>query len=328
MREPFALAGITVQVDARISIAMYPDHCAHPDELLIRAEAALADQRSPGRIKVYDSAVDVRSSHDAWLVEDLGKAFEGGQLICHYQPKIVARNEQVHSVEALVRWRHPTRGLLMPDQFLPSAEQGGLMRSVTTCVLDIALSQARNWRDQGITLTVAVNLSTTNLLDVDLVDTIDRLLQTHRLPAASLILEITESTLTTDSQRARKTVAALRNLGMRLSLDDYGTGWSSLARLQDLSVDELKLDKIFVARLARDPRSIAIVRSTVALAHSLGADLVAEGVEDVHTLAALRQYGCNITQGNVHTPALSAEQLQTWLTSHGLANLEVSTGVG
>ena len=155
--------------------------------------------------------------------------------------------------------------------------------------------------------------SVRQLLDLGLVATIARLLRTHDLPPESLILEITESTLTTDSQRARNTVAALRRLGTRLSLDDYGTGWSSLARLQDLSVDELKLDQVFVARLALDPRSIAIVRSTVALAHSLGADLVAEGVEA--TLRALRQYGCNITQGNVHSPPLPAAEIQRWLAA-------------
>ena len=183
----------------------------------------------------------------------------------------------MHSVEALVRWRHPTRGLLLPDQFLPAAEDAGLMRPLAARVIDMALTQLRSWRDEGVMLTVAVNLSTTNLLDLGLVASIARLLRTHDLPPESLIPEITESTLTTDSQRARNTVAALRRLGTRLSLDDYGTGWSSLARLQDLSVDEMKLDQVFVARLALDPRSIAIVRSTVALAHSLGADLVAEG---------------------------------------------------
>src|SRR6185312_9769590 len=210
MRAPFALDAITVQVEARVSIAMYPDHCAHPEELLSRAEAALADKRSAvGRIKVYDTAVDMRTSHDAWLIEDLGRACEAGELICHYQPKLRASDDRVHSVEALVRWHHPTRGLLMPNQFLSFAEQGGLMRSVTACVLDVALARLRAWREHGITLTVAVNLSTTNLLDVDLVDTIDRLLRTHRLPAAALILEITESTMTTDSKRARKTVTAL-----------------------------------------------------------------------------------------------------------------------
>lgn len=157
--------------------------------------------------------------------------------------------------------------------------------------------------------------SVRQLLDLGLVATIARLLRTHDLPPESLILEITESTLTTDSQRARNTVAALRRLGTRLSLDDYGTGWSSLARLQDLSVDELKLDQVFVARLALDPRSIAIVRSTVALAHSLGADLVAEGVEDDATLRALRQHGCNITQGNMHSPPLPPAEIQKWLAA-------------
>jgi EAL domain-containing protein (putative c-di-GMP-specific phosphodiesterase class I) len=161
-------------------------------------------------------------------------------------------------------------------------------------------------------LIVAVNLSTTNLLDLDLVGTIERLLRTHGLPPEVLIIEITESTLV-DSVRARNTVAALRRLGVRISLDDYGTGWSSLARLQDVSVDELKLDRIFVARLAYDPRSVAIVRSTVALALSLEADLVAEGVEDEVTLDAVRRYGCSITQGFVHSPPLPADDMRQWI---------------
>ncbi len=328
MKEPFALDRITVQVDARVAIAMYPDHCAHPEELLSRAEAAMAyAMTAGGAITVYDPALDRRTNDDAWLVEDLTRALDADELTCHYQPKINAHDDRVHSIEALVRWRHPTRGLLLPDEFLPAAEHAGLMRSVTTRVLDVALAQIRKWRDEGIMLTVAVNLSSTNLLDVDLVDTIDRLLQKHRLPVGALILEITDSQLTTDSQRSRNTVAALRQLGIRLSLDDYGTGWSSLARLQELSVDELKLDKIFVARLANDLRSSAIVRSTVALAHSLGADLVAEGVEDVDTLIALRLYGCNITQGNVHSPPLPADQFQGWLIRRNRLNLEVSAGV-
>lgn len=163
-----------------------------------------------------------------------------------------------------------------------------------------------------MTLAVAVNLSTTNLLDLELVGTIERLLRSQRLPSDALIVEITESALV-DSVRSRNTVAELQRLGLRISLDDYGTGWSSLARLQDVSVDELKLDRVFVARLAHDPRSVAIVRSTVALAHSLGADLVAEGVEDEITLNALRRYGCTITQGFVHSPPLPADELEVWI---------------
>lgn len=326
LREPFALDHITVQVDVNIAIALWPDHCAHPQELLNLAEMAMTDAKATERgIAVYDATADLHKNDDAQLIEDLRTTVSSarqtlrelgvstGELTCHYQPKISAQDERVHSVEALVRWHHPTRGLLLPNEFLPAAERASLMRPVAARVLEIALAQIRSWRDQGITLTVAVNLSTTNLLDTDLVDSIDRLLQTHRLPADALILEITESTLTTDSQRSRNTVGALRRLGIRLSLDDYGAGWSSLVRLQDLSVDELKLDKVFVARLARDPRSIAIVRSTVALAHSLEADLVAEGVEDEDTLRVLREYGCTITQGLVHCPPLPAGELHAWL---------------
>jgi EAL domain-containing protein (putative c-di-GMP-specific phosphodiesterase class I) len=296
---------------------------------------------------VYDAAADLYTNHDGQFIADLrgmlapdGRevppagsrngdgGHDAGVLTCYYQPKINASDESVHSVEALVRWRHPTRGLLLPDQFLPAAEHAGLMRPVAALVLDMALAQVRSWRDQGITLTVAVNLSTTNLLDLGLVETIARLLRKHDLPPQSLILEITESTLTTDSQRARNTVSALRRLGTHLSLDDYGTGWSSLARLQDLSVDELKLDRVFVARLALDPRSIAIVRSTVALAHSLGADLVAEGVEDNVTLCALRQYGCNITQGNVHSPPLPPEDFQRWLAANAdMGAIQAAEGI-
>jgi diguanylate cyclase len=335
LRTPFALDHITVQLDASIGVALWPDHCAHPQELLGCAEAAMAHARTmTSHIAVYDAAADLHTNHDGQFIADLRNMLtpdgreappadshngdevpDAGMLMCYYQPKIEASDDSVHSVEALVRWRHPARGLLLPDQFLPAAEHAGLMRPVAALVLDMALAQIRSWRDQGFALTVAVNLSTTNLLDLGVVETIARLLRTHDLPAESLILEITESTLTTDSQRARGTVAALRRLGTRLSLDDYGTGWSSLARLQDLSVDELKLDRVFVARLARDPRSIAIVRSTVALAHSLGADLVAEGVEDDATLHALRRYGCNITQGNVHSAPLPPEELQRWLTA-------------
>jgi diguanylate cyclase (GGDEF)-like protein len=336
---PFTLDEIDVQVEVSIGIALWPSHCRQPQELLTCAEAAMKRARTvASHIAVCNTVADVLTNNDGYFIADLRStlASDGrdesccapedsdgvvsvGELVCHYQPKIRATDDSVHSAEALVRWRHPTRGLLLPDQFLPAAEHAGLMQPITARVLDIALAQIRAWRDGGISLTVAVNLSSTNLLDIGLVETIDGLLHKHGLPAESLILEITESTLMTDSQRARSTVSALRRLGARLSLDDYGTGWSSLARLQDLSVDELKLDRVFVARLSLDPRSIAIVRSTVALAHSLSADLVAEGVEDEATLYALRQYGCNITQGNVHSPPLPPEEFERWIQDRTLA---------
>jgi EAL domain-containing protein (putative c-di-GMP-specific phosphodiesterase class I) len=272
------------------------------------------------KIAVYDSAFELCRDNDPNLIEELNTALlDGNQLTCHYQPKINAGDESVHSVEALLRWHHPSRGLLMPQEFLPAAERAGLMRKVANRTISVALEHIRAWREDGVALTVAVNLATANLLDLDLVGTIERLLRMHRLPAEALIVEITESALV-DSARSRNTVTALQRLGVRISLDDYGTGWSSLARLQDVSVDELKLDRIFVARLAQDPRSVAIVRSTVALAHSLGADLVAEGVEDKVTLSALRRYGVTITQGFVHSPPLPSRDLLGWIASHAPEN--------
>jgi diguanylate cyclase (GGDEF)-like protein len=317
LSEPFALDPITVRVDARVAIALFPDHCDHPQELLNRAETAIPQAKTAkSKIAVYDSAFELYRDNDPDLIEQLRTALlDGHELTLHYQPKINASDGSVHSVEALLRWHHPSRGLLLPEEFLPAAERAGLMRKVANGTVNLALEQIHAWREQGIPLTVAVNLSTTNLLDLDLVGTIERSLRTHALPADALIIEITESALV-DSVRSRNTVAELQALGVRISLDDYGTGWSSLARLQDVSVDELKLDRIFVARLARDPRSVAIVRSTVALAHSLGADLVAEGVEDEITLSALRRYGCTITQGYVHSPPLPANELQQWIISH------------
>lgn len=320
LSEPVALDPITVQVDARIAIALYPDHCDHPQELLNRAETALPHARSAkSKIAVYDSAFELYRDNDPNIVEELRAALsDGDELTCHYQPKINASDGSVHSVEALLRWHHPNRGLLLPEEFLPAAERAGLMRKVAHRTVSVALDQSQSWRRQGVPVTVAVNLSTTNLLDLDLVGTIERLLHSRGLPADALIIEITESTLV-DSARSRSTVAALQRLGVRISLDDYGTGWSSLARLQDVSVDELKLDRVFVARLAYDPRSVAIVRSTVALARSLGADLVAEGVEDEATLSALRRYGVTITQGFVHSPPLPTDELQRWISGHAPA---------
>lgn len=315
MSIPFELDAISVQIEACIAIALYPDHCDHPQELLNRAEAAIPHAKSAiSKIAVYESSFEMDRDHDPNLVRELRAALiDGDQLTVHYQPKVNAADGSVHSVEALLRWQHPTRGLLLPEEFLPTAERAGLMRTVANRTINLTLEQIRSWRDGGIPLAVAVNLSTTNLLDLDLAVTIERLLRTHGLPADALIIEITESALV-DSDRSRNTVAALQVLGVRISVDDYGTGWSSLARLQDVSVDELKLDRRFVARLAQDPRSVAIVESTVDLAQNLGADLVAEGVEDEATLRALRRYGRIITQGFVHSPPLPPDELRRWIT--------------
>jgi diguanylate cyclase (GGDEF)-like protein len=317
LAEPFELDPVASRVDARVAIALYPDHCDHPNDLLSRAETAIGHAKAAmSKVAVYESAFEAYRENDPGLVAELrGALLRDDQPALYYQPKINGIDGSVHSVEALLRWRHPSRGLLQPEEFLPAAERAGLMRKLADRTLKLAVQQIQSWRERGIVCSVAVNMSTTNLLDRELVGTIEQLLRAEELPTDALIVEITESALV-DSMRSRNTVAELRRIGVRVSIDDYGTGWSSLARLQDVSVDELKLDRVFVARLAYDARSVAIVRSTVALADSLGADLVAEGVEDELTLSALHRFGCTITQGFVHTPPLPPDELEQWIREH------------
>jgi len=323
---PFPLDDVTLHIEASVGIALCPLHCPDPGLLLQRADVAMyTAKHARGHVAVYAAAEDPHSRARIQTVEELRGALSRGELTCHYQPKVHSHDGAVRSVEALVRWEHPTRGLLTPDQFLPLAEQTGLMRPLTLAVLEFALAQTRQWRAVGHDLTVAVNLSVTNLLDVDLPLDVGRLLNRHDLPASALTLEITESVLMADSVRAKTVVTALHKLGIGLSIDDYGTGYSSLAYLHDLEVDELKLDKVFISRLATDPRSAAIVRSTVELAHSLGLRIVAEGVEDAATLSTLTRYGCDITQGYHHSRPLPADQLTQWLTNRPVPTTPPST---
>jgi EAL domain-containing protein (putative c-di-GMP-specific phosphodiesterase class I) len=246
-------------------------------------------------------------------IEDLRGALAHDELVVHYQPKIDPRTHKVVGVEALVRWAHPAHGLLYPDRFLPLAEQTGLMRQLTLIVLQTALQQGQAWRQAGLDLPVAVNLSVANLLDAHLARQVGELLAGLGLPARALELELTEDTLMADPVRSKQVLADLRALGLRLSVDDYGTGYSSLAYLQELAVDELKLDKSFVMRMTQDSGAAAIVRTTVDLAHSLGLTMVAEGVESEAALAELARLGCDVAQGYHISKPLPAEQLTGWL---------------
>ncbi|HEY0870240.1 MAG TPA: bifunctional diguanylate cyclase/phosphodiesterase [Acidothermaceae bacterium] len=312
--EPFALDDLTLHVNGSIGIALYPHHCSDPMQLLQRADVAVTvAKKTPTRVALYQIGEDPHSKERVQLIEALRVGIARGELICHYQPKVSAATGATDSVEALVRWQHPERGLLAPDAFLPLAEQAGLMRPLTLAVLEMALRDASRWRWDNHVVSVAVNLSVTNLLDVELASDVAALLDEHQLPASTLILEITETVLMTDSTRAKSVVDALHALGVGLSVDDYGTGYSSLAYLQDLAIDELKLDRSFIMRLSEDPRTAAIVRSTVELAHSLGLRIVAEGVEDAGTVEMLHRYGCDVIQGYFYSRPIPAAQLTTWL---------------
>ncbi len=234
----------------------------------------------------------------------------------HYQPQSEVATGAVTGVEALVRWQHPQRGLLLPDQFLPLVQHAGLMPQLTRHVLDLACRQCAQWRLDGMPLTVSVNLWVGDLLDEQLPTYVLATLGGHRLPPSALVLEVTEETLMADPEQAVRTMSALHAVGIGLSIDDYGTGYSSLAYLRDLPVDELKLDRSFLRDLTPGSRAAAIVRSTTDLAHALGLRLVAEGVCDATALQLLYDNACDLAQGNYLTPPLPADQVTTWLRSH------------
>ena len=222
-----------------------------------------------------------------------------------------------------MRWAHPTRGLLFPDSFLPIAEQAGLMRRVAVQVLETSLRDLAVWRARGHQLSIAVNLSVSNLQDVELPQQVALLLATHGIPAPALVLEITENILMADADRSRQVLDGLRAIGVRLSVDDYGTGYSSLAYLQALPVDELKLDRGFVTHMSSDPRAAAIVRSTIELSHELGMQMVAEGVEDEAALSLLRDWGCDVAQGYHIARPMAADLMTQWLIASGPGSEEV-----
>jgi diguanylate cyclase (GGDEF)-like protein len=317
LREAFVLDGMPLHIDASIGIALCPDHGRDRSLLLARADTAMyASKRGQNGYEVWvpDGTPDSRDRLET--LEQLRVALDSEQLVPHYQPKLDLRTGRVIGVEALVRWEHPDRGMLFPDVFLPLAEQAGLMRRLALRVLERSLSDLRDWRARGHDLSVAVNLSVSNLQDVALPEQVQMLLDAFSVPAEALVLEITEDVLMADAARSQQVMAALRRLGIRLSIDDYGTGYSSLAYLRALPVDELKLDRSFVTHLTTDDRSAAIVRSTLQLARDLGMEMVVEGVEDAAALASLRDWGCDLAQGYHIARPMPAEKFLGWLAEH------------
>jgi EAL domain-containing protein (putative c-di-GMP-specific phosphodiesterase class I) len=248
------------------------------------------------------------------LLGELRQAVDRRELVTVYQPKYDLRSEKIVGVEALVRWPHPDRGLLRPEQFLPLVRQHGLMRAVTERVLAQALDDAVLWHRRGARIPVCVNLFAASLADVTMAAHIVDALARHELPADSLIIEITEDLLVEDIGRARAMLATLRGHGIRVALDDFGSGYSALSYLRELPIDEVKLDKDFIAPILVDPRAAAIVRAVVDLAHALGVTTIAEGVESAETAAALRDYGCDVAQGFYYSPPITASAVIDLLT--------------
>jgi diguanylate cyclase (GGDEF)-like protein len=314
LRQPFPLGGMSLTVDASIGIAVGPQHSRSAAELVQMADLAMYCAKT-GRLGavVYDEARDGSGRHRLEAVDQLRRAISDGELVLHYQPKLTLATGRVDDVEALVRWAHPTRGLLAPDAFIDLAESAGLMSDLTTRVVELALAQRRAWADAGRELTVAVNVSPSDLVDEHFPDQVAELLDRHGVPAAAVVLEVTESLLMEDRERAAGVLARLRDVGVGVSIDDYGTGYSSLAFLAELPVTELKLDRAFIADLTVSPRAAAIVTSTLRLAHALGLTLVAEGAEDQATVDALAALGCDVVQGYHLSRPLPPDQLAAWV---------------
>ncbi|WP_147251457.1 bifunctional diguanylate cyclase/phosphodiesterase [Blastococcus sp. TBT05-19] len=313
-QRPFLLAGLELTVDASIGVAVGPDHSANSAELLQLADLAMYSTKA-GRLGtgLYDEARDGHGRHRLEDVSQLRHALDRGELVLHYQPKLALSTGVIDGVEALVRWQHPTRGLLYPDAFIDLAESAGLMSRLTTQVIDMALAQCHVWAGQGRALTMAVNVSPSNLVDEQFPDVVAELLAAHELPAGSLVLEVTESLLMEDRERAVRVLGRLRDDGVGVAIDDYGTGHSSLAYLAALPVTELKLDRTFVSAMTGSARAESIVTSTLQLAHALGLVLVAEGAEDQATVDALTNLGCDVVQGYHLSRPLPPDQLWTWL---------------
>jgi diguanylate cyclase (GGDEF)-like protein len=316
LERPFVVRGVTVQLEASVGVALCPDHGLDVTTLVKRADVAMYEaKREEGHIRVYDAGRDPNSPERLQRAGELRAALAAGELVLHYQPKVSVDGGEVTGVEALVRWQHPKHGLLAPAEFLPLAERTGMMGELTRWVIDAALAQARAWQDEGIEVPIAVNLAAANILDAALPDAVAERLAYWGVPGERLTCELSEHTVMADPRRAGEVLDRLRALGVRLSLDDYGTGHSSLSYLKRLPLDEVKIDRAFVAGIVGDANDALIVRSTIDLARNLGLEVVAEGVEGKDVLDHLRTLRCHEAQGFHLSRPLPAEALADWLAA-------------
>ncbi|MBV9606289.1 MAG: EAL domain-containing protein [Solirubrobacterales bacterium] len=314
LEQSVMVEGLALPAEGSIGIAMFPAHGRDVDTLLRHADAAMynAKENKAGYV-FYDGTRDESDPLRLTLVSELRRALEQRELVLYYQPKAALASGEVQSVEALLRWNHPERGIVGPDEFIPLAQQTGLIKPLTLYVLDEALRQCREWQDGGMTLGVAVNLSVRNLLDADFPTQVKRLLIRRDVDPGLLRLEITESTMLSDPVRTKRVLDKLAAMGIALSIDDFGTGYSSLAYLSQLPVNEIKIDRSFVMNMAQSDNDAVIVRSTIDLGRNLGLQVVAEGVETERDWEELNQLGCTLAQGYYLTRPVPAAELTQWL---------------
>jgi len=317
LHEPFVVQGVTLTVDASVGIACMPDHGADVDLLLQRADVAMYVAKSRfGGIEIYDEASDDNSVDRLSLAVEVRDAALRNELVLHYQPQFDLTTGRLVAAEALMRWEHPRRGLVSPAVFIPIAENTGAIRELTTFALESAIAEARRWRGQGIEAAVAVNVTAQDVLDQQLPETISRMLEAVGLPPAALELELTETMLMADPERAAGVLSVLSEMGVRTAIDDFGTGYSSLGYLKRLPVDKIKIDRGFVANVQHDADDAALVVSTIDLARNLRLIAVAEGVETAGLAIALRDMGCSLGQGYHFARPLPATEFAEYALAH------------
>jgi len=318
---PLDVAGLVTHVRVSIGVALFPEHAREADALLGQADLALARGRAAGRRVELYAERETDGRERVVLAGQLRAALDDGSLVAFYQPKAEVATGTVASVEALVRWQHPARGVLPPGVFLPLAEEQGLMRRVTLRMLELAAGQAAAWARAGQPLRISVNLAPANLLDVRFPDEAAGVLERAGIDAELIELEITEDTIMVDPERVLDIVARLSEQGFRFALDDFGTGYSSLAYLKRLPVQELKIDRSFVTDVVRDADDQVIVRSTIEMARNLGLRTVAEGVETREAFDRLADAGCDMVQGYLLAAPLPPAELEAWLAEYRKAPL-------
>jgi diguanylate cyclase (GGDEF)-like protein len=318
--EPFAIDELALEVGASIGVARYPLDGDDSHALMRCADIAMyAAKEAQTGYKVYAAEQNQHSVRRLNVLSDIRHALAGDEIVVHYQPIVDLDDRTVTGAEGLVRWQHPEHGLVAPGAFVQTVEQTGLIGPLTRRVLERSISECALWRRNGRALSVAVNLSVRNLLDRDLPREIERMLDSFGVPADALQLEITESMIMTDPERALATISRLSDLGIHLSVDDYGTGYSSLANLRRLPINELKIDRSFVSPMLQDESDLIIVRSTINLGHDLGLRIIAEGVEDAPTLERLAALGCDSAQGYHLSRPMPGNAFTTWLDESPLS---------
>ena len=314
IKKPMLVAGQSIEVSASLGIALFPEHGNTAEVLLRNADAAMYEaKRTQAGYTIYHINLNQHAKDRMQLQGELRTAIENNELVLHYQPKIDFASARISGVEALVRWQHPTRGLLFPDAFIELAEATGQIKALTLVVLRKALDQSEVWYRSGLNLTVAVNISSLSIQDPEFPDQLSDLLKGVNIPVSRLELEITETAVMTGTEHAVECIKRLNQLGLQIAIDDFGTGYSSMSRLKELLVAQIKIDKSFVKDMAVNHNDAMIVRSTVELGHSLGMKVIAEGVEDQAAWDKLKALSCDSAQGYYMGRPIPVDKFNAWL---------------